>query len=191
MTTKVCKQCGELKPTEQFRKYYGGRKGTYNTCKFCEKINSREKYLARKESSGTITKAEQDELHKINELWMYQMTLGLKPPRFAKGKSTPISESLDDLVTKYAERADAVKEVTNDSNDDIPAELVKWLVAELTEEPEYYQDEIYDALSAKYRPQLRIDKDTMLPVYDDTYRKVLQDISARFDEYEDSYYDKD
>ena len=118
---------------------------------------------------------------------MYQMTLGLKPPRFAKGKSTPISESLDDLVTKYAEQANAVKEVTNE---DIPAELTKWLIVELTKEPEYYQEEVYEALRAKYRPQLRIDKDTMLPVYDDTYRKVLQDISARFDEYEDSYYDK-
>jgi hypothetical protein len=188
MTTKVCRQCGEIKPIEQFRKYYGGRKGTYNTCKFCEKINSREKYLSRKESSGTITEAEQEELHKIHELWRHQMTLGLKPPRFAKGKSTPISESLDDLVAKYAEQANAVKEVTNE---DIPAELAKWLVEELTEEPEYYQEEIYEALRAKYRPQIRIDKDTMLPVYDDTYRKVLQDISARFDEYEDSYYGKD
>jgi hypothetical protein len=186
MTTKVCRQCGEIKPTEQFRKYYGGRKGTYNTCKFCEKINSREKYLARKESNGTITKAEQEELHKIHELWMHQKTLGLKPPRFAKNKSTPISESLDDLVAKYAEQANAVKEVTNE---DIPAELAKWLTAELTEEPEYYQEEVYEALVNKYRPQLFIDKATMMPVYDDTYRALLQQIAAKFDEYEDGYYD--
>ena len=26
MNAKTCKQCGELKPIEQFRKYYGGRK---------------------------------------------------------------------------------------------------------------------------------------------------------------------
>ena len=38
MNAKTCKQCGELKPIEQFRKYYGGRKGTYTTCKTCENI---------------------------------------------------------------------------------------------------------------------------------------------------------
>jgi len=37
--TKICKQSGETKPLDQFRRYYGGRKGTYKTCKFCEKIN--------------------------------------------------------------------------------------------------------------------------------------------------------
>ena len=39
--TKTCKQCGVIKPLEQFRNYYGGRKGTYTVCKSCEKINSR------------------------------------------------------------------------------------------------------------------------------------------------------
>ena len=188
MATKVCKQCGKLKPQDQFRKYYGGRKGSYNTCKLCEKINSREKYLAGKEVAGTLTDQEQAELSKIYELWEHQMTLGLRPPRFSRGKATPLFESLDDMVSKYAARAEAVKETIHDVAT-APAELIKWLTEELTEEPEYYQEEIYEALQKKYRPQLRIDTGTMLPVYDDTYRELLQKILSRFDEYEDSYYD--
>lgn len=180
--TKICRQCGEIKPIDQYRRYYGGRKGHYNTCKFCERINSREKYLANKD---TLTQAEDEELHKIYKLWEYQMVLGLRPPRFTKGKATPLSESLDDIIDVYASKANVVKELTEDS--EAPAELVNWLVTELTEEPEYYQEEIYESLVAKYRPQLRIDPATMLPVYDDTHREMLRKILARFDEYEDSY----
>lgn len=188
MGTKICKQCGELKPQDQYRKYYGGRKGTYNTCKLCEKINSREKYLAGKEAAGTLTESEHTELYKIYELWEHQMTLGLRPPRFSRGKSTPLSESLDDMLGKYAERAKATVGVVQ-TDAAAPAELIKWLTEELTEEPEYYQEEVYDALVKKYRPQLKIDTATMLPVYDDTHRDLLQKILTRFDEYEDKYYD--
>ena len=72
---------------------------------------------------------------------------------------------------------------------DIPAELSHWLTEPLTEEPEYYQDEVYEQLKAKFRPQTKIDPDTMLPVYDDTYKLVLDKILERFDNYEDAYYD--
>ena len=190
MTTKLCKQCGELKPQDQYRKYYGGRKGTYNTCKLCEKINSREKYLAGKEAAGTLTEVEQTELYKIYELWEHQMTIGLRPPRFSRGKATPLVESLDDMVSKYAARAGAIKDLVP-TDVQVPSELINWLTSELTEEPEYYQEDVYDGLVKKYRPQLRIDTSTMLPVYDDTYKEVLQKILVRFDEYEDTYYDKE
>lgn len=183
--TKVCKQCDELKPLEQYRKYYGGRKGTYNTCKLCEKINSREKYLAGKES---LADAEQIELNKIYELWEHQMALGLRPPRFARGRSTPLAESLDDMVDKYAARAKITASIVS-IDTQAPAELLKWLTEELTEEPEFYQEEVYETLQKKYRPQIRIDTVSMLPVYDDTHRSLLQKILARFDEYEDNYYD--
>ena len=179
---KQCKQCGDLKPLDQYRKYYGGRKGHYNTCKLCEKINSREKYLTAKDA---LTEEEQAELDKIYKLWDYQTTLGFRPPR--KIKATSVADSLDALVDKYATRASAVKEVIADT--EAPAELIKWLTEELTEEPEYYQEDVYDELTRKYRPQVRIDPATMLPVYDDTHREVLQKIASRFDEYEDRFYD--
>lgn len=182
MNTKICKQCGEIKPLDQYRKYYGGRKGTYNTCKLCEKINSREKYLSSKEA---LTDIEQLELDKIYTLWDHQLTLGLRPPRKVKVKS--VIESLDDQLDKYAARAEAVR-VMNVHDAEAPAELIKWLTEELTEEPEYYQEDVYDELVLKYRPQLHIDPATMMPVYDDTHRKLLQKILSRFDEYEDEYY---
>ena len=56
--TKTCKQCGVIKPLEQFRNYYGGRKGTYTICKTCEKINSRVKYLEGKSELNDKEKAE-------------------------------------------------------------------------------------------------------------------------------------
>ena len=74
---------------------------------------------------------------------------------------------------------------------EVPAELSRWLTEPLTEEPEYYQDEVYEQLKAKYRPKTKIDKDTMLPIYDDTYKPVLDSILERFDDYEDKYYDRE
>lgn len=186
MATKICKQCGELKPEEQFRKYYGGRKGTYNACKSCEKINSREKYLSSK-SSRTVDEAH--ELQKICMLWEYQTTLGLRPPRVHQGKATPLSDSLDSMVDKYAERAMAMK-VAIPESPEAPLDLVQWLVNDLVDEPDFYLEEVYEVLEKKYRPQLRIDQDSMMPVYDDTYRDILLKILDRFNAYEDAYYEK-
>ncbi len=189
---KPCRQCGEIKPLDQFRKYYGGRKGHYTTCKLCEKINSREKYLSRKYDSGAISEDEALELYKIHQLWEYQMTLGLKPPRFSCGRTTPIAENLDSMLERYKVRAEHVTEsVPSQASNAAPPELLKWLIEPLTEEPEYYQDEVYEELTAKYKPQLRIDRDSMLPVYDMTHAEILNKIAARFDNYEDTYYDKE
>lgn len=175
MDTKVCKQCGELKPLTQFRKYYGGRKGNYRTCKQCEKINSRAKYLTAK--GDKRSSAENNELKKISTLWEAQRSAGLAPPK----TMCYSTDNLDEMIRKYQARISIA---------DTPAELVKWLHEPLTESPEYYQETIYDYLVAKYRPQTGIDAVSMLPVYDDTYREVLNQIAARFDVYEDAYYTK-
>ena len=189
MNAKTCKQCGELKPIEQFRKYYGGRKGTYTICKTCEKINSRAKYLTNK--GDKCSEAELTELAKIHELWEAQRVAGLQPPRENAGRTVPFSESLDDMIGKYKQQAEVVQEVVQAVSSDVPTELSKWLTEELTEEPEYYQDEVYEQLKAKYRPKVKIDTDNMLPVYDDTYKPVLDKILERFDDYEDDYYNKE
>ena len=183
MQTQVCKQCGELRPIEQFRKYYGNRKGFYKTCKSCEKINSREKYLRNKPS---LTLEEEAELYKIHKLYELQRGAGLQPPRLDAGRSVPIAASLDDMISKYEEHV--VSTHVPSTAKPAPAELLRWLTEPLTEEPEYYQEEVYDELKAKFRPQVRIDTATMLPVYDDTYKAVLDQISDRFDKYEDNYY---
>ena len=43
------------------------------------------------------------------------------------------------------------------------------------------------SLKAKYRPQTGVDKETYLPIYDDTYREVLNQILRKFDDYEEQY----
>ena len=187
---KPCKQCGEIKPIEQFRKYYGGRKGHYTICKTCEKINSRAKYLTNK--GDKRNEAELEELAKIHELWDAQRAAGLQPPRENTGRTVPLSESLDDMIGKYKQQAEAVQEVVQAVKvPNIPAELSRWLTEPLTEEPEYYQDEVYEQLKDKYRPKTKIDPDSMLPVYDDTYKPILDKILERFDDYEDKYYDRE
>ena len=181
MQTKVCRQCGELKPVEQFRKYYGGRQGSYTICKSCERINSRAKYLERK--GDTITAIEQSELNKIYKLYDAQRACGLRPPRREEGRQTKLVDDLDNLIQRYEGKANAVSEF-----DTAPPEIMRWLSAELTEEPDYYLDEVYEALKAKYRPVLRIDQETMLPVYDDTHAAALEQLLQRFNNYDDEYW---
>lgn len=189
MNTKVCKQCGELKPIEQFRKYYGGRKGTYTMCKTCEKINSRAKYLTSKGDSKTDE--EREELQKIYSLWDAQSAAGLNPPKQSDGKKSPLTEQLDQMIEKYKGKAAAlVGSAVSSTSSAAPAELSKWLTEELDGDPEHYLDDVYEELKAKYRPVLRINKDTMEPVYDETYAQVLEDILDRFYEYEEVYYNK-
>lgn len=190
MPTQICKQCGEIKPVAQFRNYYNGRKGTYKTCKMCEKINSREKYLRAKDAQSRdgLSDKEQEELDKIHELYDAQRAAGLQPPRANTG-SASLLNSLDDMIDKYKAMKPSAAP-TNSDNVVAPAELQRWLTEELTEAPEYYQDEIYEQLKEKYRPVLHIDQRTMMPVYDTTYAAVLEQIADRFDDYEDNYYSK-
>ena len=174
METKQCKQCGDIKPIEQFRKYYGGRQGTYTMCKACERINSRAKYLERK--GDALNDVEREELDKIYKLYEAQRSCGLNPPKSVMGKQLALVDTLDDLISKY-------------SNKPVEApELSQWLTCELNEEPEYYLDTVYEDLNKRYRPVLRIDLETLLPVYDDTNKETLDKILERFTNYEDEYY---
>lgn len=186
MNAKVCKQCGELKPIEQFRKYYGGRKGHYNTCKMCEKINARYKYLNNKE---THCSAEIDELAKIEQLYEAQRQAGLQPPRRDAERNKPLVDSLDDMIAKYTAMSVVPSVDEGTKKVPVPADLQMWLQCELHEEPDYYLDEVYEELKAKYRPQISIDPSTLQPVYDETYREVLEQILERLYDYEDKYWE--
>lgn len=184
MKAKTCKQCGELKPIEQFRRYYGGRKGTYTMCKQCERINSREKYLVGK--ADRRTEAEEQELAKIHELYILQSKLGLQPP-IRSGRSTSLVDDLDAAIETYAAMAEQA--AVGASTTPAPYELTKWLTEPLTEEPDYYLDEVYEELTNTYRPCTGINRATMMPEYDNTYKDVLDSILDRFNAYEDSYYE--
>lgn len=186
MNAKTCKQCGELKPIEQFRKYYGGRKGHYNTCKVCEKINARAKYLRSKGES--MDYSEEAELQKIEKLYEVQRAAGLQPPSSGE-RSKPLVDSLDDMIAKYQSDKPNIIPVETNKVVTVPADLQLWLRCELTEEPDYYLEEVYEELKAKYRPQLRIDTATLQPVHDDTYKMVLDEILERFYRYEENYWE--
>lgn len=197
MQTKVCKQCGKLKPIDNFRHYYGGRTGTYRTCLDCERINTREKYLRRKSEGADLSPQETVELERIHVLYHVQRQAGLQPPR-TRTETSSTMDAVTNMLQEYAaqeskEATDALvngkRPILPDAESEmIPDELRTWLTAELTREPEYYQDEVYENLRDKFRPIKEIDQQTMLPVYDNTYKWVLDKILTRFDNYEDEYY---
>lgn len=187
---KVCKQCGKLKPLDNYRHYYGGRTGTYRTCLECERINTREKYLRRKDENGKISATESAELEQIHKLYQVQRAAGLQPPR-QKDETSSTMDAVTSMLSEYAAQDDLVANLVDQSSSQassVPPELSKWLTEPLHREPEYYQEDVYEELREKYRPMLEINKQTMMPVYDDTYRAILDQILARFDEYEDAYY---
>lgn len=76
---------------------------------------------------------------------------------------------------------------------DLPKDLQRWLemdvhalrLAGLT--PDYLQETVYESLKAKYRPQVGTDPTTFLPIYDDTYKNILNRILKAFDDYEDQW----
>ena len=180
---RVCRQCGELKPLERYRKYYAGRTGHYTTCKSCEKINSRLKYL---ESKDSLNEAETIERDKILALYEAQRNAGLRPPNRGAGR-THDKPDLDAMIDKYqAAVVEQFKQIVP-----TPQALSKWLTCELTQEPDEYIDNVYDELCKTYRPVVKIDQATMMPVYDDTHKNTLDAILKRFYEYEASYYEED
>lgn len=198
---KVCKQCGKMKPLDAFRTYYGNRTGTYNTCLSCEKVNTREKYLRKKSNYNAISDSEAEELEKIHILYKAQRAAGLQPPRLQE-KNNSIADKLDDMIALYNKQEEDLAAEAEHSpktsplspatdKEFIPAELQMWLTNKLKREPEYYQDTIYESLREKFRPIKEIDQKTMMPVYDNTYKHILDEILARFDAYEDEYYADD
>lgn len=191
MDVKTCRQCGELKPITQFRKYYGGRKGTYKMCKACERINSREKYLRAK--GDELNWEEEAELDKIHELYECQRRMGLQPPTKQERRAT-IADELDGMLDKYRGMAAKVTEAAQSTAGvnlliDAPSDLIKWLTEPLTQEPDYYMDDVYEKLVDTYRPCIGIDNEKMMPVYDEKYKVILDHILERFTDYEDTYYE--
>ena len=97
---RTCKRCGRELPEDNFRTYYGGRKGTYSFCKQCESIEQRRKYLVRKDSESPdgLTVEEAAELDKINELYDRRAAAGLAVP-----KTRPMGGAVTRLVDEMLE----------------------------------------------------------------------------------------
>lgn len=193
---KRCVQCGILKEEEEFRKYTYSRqketKGRYRLCKSCEKINARYRFLQGRRTDLCLTTANLLELNKIDKLFDTLEERGLRTPR----ATVPVdADPIDDLLAFYAvdTAATTVSTIASAPLLDIPSELNEWLTEDPSQwalndlSPEFLQETVYESLKAKYRPQLGIDKERMLPIYNDTYKSVLNDILRRFDDYEETY----
>lgn len=196
MKFRKCRQCGEIKLETEFRQYYGEtrsgkERGRYRTCKACESINTRYKYLCKKQSNDRASEQELQELDKIEQLYDLLRAKGLKPP--AKRERSTIMNLVEELLEKHS--TTEVTATTDDCSElasaAAPQELLDWLNADLSQyDPEYLQDVVADELIKKYRPQIGVDSNTYKPIYDDTHRDLLNKVLERFDEYEDNYTDE-
>lgn len=186
--TRKCKQCGHVKSLELFRQYYGrgANKGKrsqsrYRTCKQCESINTKYKYLCKKPE---LTEEESTMRDKIEQLYEVQRSLGYKPPG---SDPTPRDASVivDSLLDEYKTKE---PEVPEDMPNDMPDELRYWLNRDFLEiSPDDLQEE-FDEVEARYKPIIGL-SDDKTPIYDTTHKVVLDKIQDRIYDYEESYWD--
>jgi len=209
MEMKRCVQCGILKDEGQFRKYtYSSRKGTsgrYRICKDCEALNTK---YRRAVQSGDIETAES-----IRNGYEALEAIGYRTPLSAKPNNRPVEAELNKILQHHGvsiksvitrtpvpeeptatfKAGDATESIPVSSfvELEVPEELQYWLDVDTQEwidndiSPEYLQETIYESLKAKYRPQIGVDKERFIPIYDDTYKTVLNAILRRFDDYEE------
>lgn len=143
---------------------------------------------------------------RIEALYDMLAARGLRVPNKVDAtpeKSSPEAKVLHDVDQLFAmygdaptgrrEPAPARKSTVVLPEVEVPDELQAWLDADPKDwrdkelSPEYLQETIYESLKAKYRPQIDVDRQTFMPIYDDTYKDVLNQILRKFDDYEEQY----
>lgn len=200
MDLKKCKQCGKWKAQDDFR-VYSNRDSYHTKCKKCESLNASRIRLEKKVQSGAATTKDQETLSNIYKLYEVQRGLGLKPP--AVTSNAPLSVVVESALAEYSSYNDKALQTgsaaapTNTkpneqatSTDD--SELQEWLTKDLSNidlaADEDYLDNIMDKLDKKYRPIVGRDEFTLKPIYDETYRDLLNEISERFDKYTEEFW---
>lgn len=213
---KRCIQCGLLKNVEEFRRYtYAKEKdtdGRYRLCKQCEATNTTYRKICkqldtfRDPVSGDygFTPSTKETFYRLQHAkerieMLYDMlsARGLRVPtkKAPEDPNAGVLGTVDKLFAMYGEKpaAATVAATVVAPPSEVPDELQAWLDADPAEwqakelSPEYLQETIYESLKAKYRPQIGVDRDTYLPIYDDTYKDVLNQILRKFDDYEEQY----
>ena len=202
---KRCVQCGLLKEEDAFRKYTysleNDTKGRYRICKSCEAINTAyrraKQYMVDHPLDMFRTKPgipAYDVYYKMKcitekteQLYNTLEARGLRIPTVNLPKQEDSLDNIESLLAFYKE--DPITTVM--PTEEVPDELLRWLNMDKQEwkdnnlSPEYLQETIYESLKAKYRPQTGVNKETFIPIYDDTYKAVLNQILRRFDDYEE------
>lgn len=193
-----------LKEDSCFRPYTYSRgknePSRYRICRDCESINTTYRRTREQLDKGGLTPAESgalaDTLTKITKLYRALEAKGLQVPEYGvKKKKSAAETAVDKLLAFYGQQPqEQARQSTVDipTEIDIPEDLNIWLTQDVNEwvenglSPEYLQETVYESLKAKYRPQLGYDPERGLPIYDDTFKEVLNQILRRFDDYEDS-----
>lgn len=161
-------------------------------CKGCERINGRVKYLA---SLQTLPLVLSEELERIYSLWDLQRQMGLEPPNWnlqSKADNEDLGTQISRMQNKLELIPPAIVEVLGLSSPFVTvsrARLYYWATCELDKNtsPDYYLEDVYDALKTQFRPVIGINTSTHLPLYDDTYMPVLNYILDRFYKFESEY----
>lgn len=191
--------------------------GRYRLCKQCEATNTTYRRMCKRMAELNMNApADAEEYARLSEMRrrieeLYDMLAarGLRVPnRTVEVPKKPSAEAkvlrdVDQLFAMYGdaptnriehvETVQARKSTVVIPEITVPDELQDWLDAdpqvwrdrELS--PEYLQETIYESLKAKYRPQIDVDRQTFMPIYDDTYKDVLNQILRKFDDYEEQY----
>lgn len=204
MALKRCKQCGMLKEETCFRPYTHSRgksePSRYRICRDCESINTTYRRAREQYDAGGLPMDEShalgETIDKISRLYAALEAKGLQVPEYGvKKKKSAAETAVDKLLAFYGQQPqEQARQSTVDipMEIDIPDDLKVWLEQDVNEwnekglSPEYLQETVYESLKAKYRPQLGYDSERGLPIYDDTFKDVLNQILKRFDDYEDS-----
>lgn len=187
---RKCKQCGEVKQLTKdfFRPYYGeNATGFYRTCKLCESINNRYKYLTGK--GDAASEVEQEEIASMLQLYEILRDLGLQPPRYGAQQESSTLSLVDELLKRKSEDlaniAATLESAGLEDSGASTAELLAWLTEPLIEEPEFY-DDVYYTLREKYMPIIGMGSNN-LPIHCDKHAETLTTILKRFNDYEDNY----
>lgn len=191
-----------------------GTHGRYRICRDCESINTtmrrcQDQLETFKDKDGQYTythstRAQYENLvetiDNINRLYETLRSRGLQVPEIrpsdvASRQKNRVEDQVNALLEFYghspivqAAEGTVEKKVVAE---ELPEDLRVWLDQEPQEwvnaglSPEYLQDVVYEALKAKYRPQLGFDAERMVPIYDDTFKDALNQILRRFDDYEE------
>ena len=201
MDLKKCKQCGKWKAQDDFR-VYSNRNSYHTKCKKCESLNASRIRLEKKVQSGAATTKDRETLSNIYKLYEVQRGLGLKPPTVTS--NAPLSVVVESALAEYSSYSDkalqagsaAAPTTTPAPNEQVAStddsELQEWLTKDLSNidlaADEDYLDNIMDKLDKKYRPVVGRDEFTLKPIYDETYKDLLNEISERFDKYTEEFW---
>ena len=206
---KECKQCGRKLSVVSFRKYpYRGGKGTktysgtsqgtYTICTDCEAVERLAMRLLKRLRSGEVTYELNKQIEDVSNHYKKLTRMGL-PPVTANAKrivdptqcadsnanntnnaKKPFSVNL--AFVDYTVDVDTAAEQSIVGKDALMDEFNKLMVMDLTDNPEVYDEILYE-LRDKMQSNQR-DPRILNPVYESIYNSVL----IRIDNYGDEYW---